>query len=165
MSRVAELMGSWAETLGLDDTDRVRWRALGYLHDALRDESPERLLERVPPVQRRLADSLLHGPAAAEHLRVSGVDDGELLAAVAFHTVGDARFGSMGRALYAADFLEPGRSYLPEWRADLRATMPGELNTVVVEVARARLGHLVEQGARLEPQSVDFWNALALECP
>ncbi len=160
MSRVAALLDGWAQERGLDDVARTTWRALGYLHDALRDEVPEVLRERVSPAERLLPGPLLHGPAAAEQLRIDGVEDGELLTAVAWHTLGDPRFESMGRALYAADFLEPGRTYLPEWREERRGRMPQELDAVTREVARARIGRGLERNGRIHPRTIDFWNAL-----
>lgn len=163
MARVSTLLGSWAEEHGLAAMEQVRWRSVGYLHDVLRDEDPRVLRERVPVALRAFPDLLLHGPAAAEHLRVAGVLDGEFLSAVAFHTVGDASFGRLGRALYAADFLEPGRSFLPEWRAGLRARMPRDLDDVVVEIARARIANLVDRGQSVSWQTVSFWNTLVAE--
>jgi HD superfamily phosphohydrolase YqeK len=163
MTRVAELLGSWAGSLGLDDDEQIRWRAAGYLHDVLREESPETLSQRVPLELRGLPGPLLHGPAAAERLRVGGMKDGELLSAIAFHTVGDATFGPLGRALYVADFIEPGRFFMQEWTAALRARMPHELNAVVFEIVRARLVHLVQEGSTLEARSIGFWNTLVGE--
>jgi len=165
MERVRDLLDAWATELGLEEEDRIRWRSVGLLHDALRDEDPERLRVRVPPSLRSLPGPLLHGPAAAERLRVDGVLDGELLRAVAYHTVGDAAFGRLGRALYAADFLEPGRDFLPEWRAELRGRMPEELDRVVFEIARARIANLVERGSPVHERTIGFWNALAESGP
>jgi HD superfamily phosphohydrolase YqeK len=112
----------------------------------------------------------LHGPAAAERLREEGVADEELLAAVAYHTIGDPSFGQLGRALYAADFLEPGRTFRAEWRAELRERVPAELDAVVLEVARARVAHVREvHGFSDEPglvgraRTVAFLNQLEAE--
>lgn len=163
MGRVAALMRDWSVALGLDEDDRVRWPAVGYLHDALRDENPETLRERIPPDVQDLPGPMLHGPAAAERLRVEGVLDGELLRVIAFHTVGDTSFGRFGRALYAADFLEPARTLLSEWRSDLRARMPGDLDEVVAEIAGARITDRVRRGVAVLPRTLRFWNAL-LEC-
>jgi HD superfamily phosphohydrolase YqeK len=163
MGRVADLLGSWAEALDAGPEERVRWRAVGILHDVLRDEDPDVLRERVPVSLRDLPGELLHGPAASERLRVDGVMDGELLRAVAFHTVGDRAFRGLGRALYAADFLEPGRSFRVEWRAALRARMPAELDEVVSEIAGARIANLLDRGARLHPRTIEFWNCLVAD--
>ncbi len=161
MARVAELLDAWAAEFGLPDGERARWRAAGWLHDALRDADPEVLRPRVPPDRQGLPGAVLHGPAAAERLRIDGVDDGEFLRAVACHTIGSHRLRRLGRALYAADFLEPGRDFEPEWRAGLRDRMPHALDDVVREIVQARIRYLVQRGIELLPDTVAFWNALA----
>jgi len=161
MERVADLLGTWAAALGLDEDARGRWLAVGYLHDALRDAPVEELRARVPPTLAALPGRILHGPAAAERLRVEGVADGELLLTVAYHTLGHPALGTLGRALYAADFLEPGRDLLNDWRAGLRDRMPGALEAVVREVLGARIAHLVDRGSAMRSETVGFWNALS----
>lgn len=163
MARVAALLGTWAGALGLPPKTALRWRAVGHLHDVLRDERPETLRTRVPPDHRDLPDAVLHGPAAAERLRVEGVLDGEILRAVAYHTVGDPGFRTLGRALHAADFLEPGRTFRPEWRAELRARMPDELDGVLRAIVRARTAWLMESGCEVLPRTILFWNSLVRE--
>ena len=138
----------------------MRWAALGYLHDAVREDDPEVLRPRVPPAFSGLPGRILHGPAAAEFLRLDGVDDGEFLNAVAFHTLGHPGMRFMGRALYAADFLEPGRKLLDGWRAELRARMPGEVDEVARQILGARIAHLVEVGSPIRSETVAFWNRL-----
>ena len=160
MERVAAHLTAWATEYGLDEEERVRWAALGYLHDALREDDPETLRSRVAPAFAHLPGRLLHGPAAAERLRVEGVEDGEFLNAVAFHTLGHPGLRRMGRALYAADFLEAGRDLLNDWRAELRGRMPGELDEVVRQVLGARIGHLVDLRSPLRDETVAFWNSL-----
>lgn len=161
MERVADALAGWAEALGLDEIETGRWRSVGYLHDALRDADPAELRERVPPAWRSMPGAMLHGPAAAERLRVDGVEDGELLLAVAYHTLGHPRFQRLGRALYAADFLDPCRELLPERSVGWRGRLPGELDEVVLELVAARVSHLLERRVRLHPETVGFWNALS----
>ena len=163
MERVADLLSDWAAELDLTTADRLRWRAAGLLHDLLRDADPDVLRASVAPELQTLPGPILHGPAAAERLRIDGVEDGELLTAVAFHTVGDDRFGALGRALYAADFLEPGRAFLPELRQELRDRMPEALDEVVLEIVRARISGLLDRRAAVLPRTAAFWNRLAEE--
>ena len=163
MARVADLLGGWATALGLSEDEAARWRAVGYLHDVVRDADPAELRDRIPPVLHVWPDLLLHGPAGAELMRTAGVMDGELLDAVAFHTLGHPGFRRLGRALYAADFLDPGRPFLPEWRAELRERVPDELDTVVFEILRARLRHLLDRGLPILPRTMEFWNQVAGE--
>ena len=161
--RVAVLMGGWAEGLGLDAAGESRWRAAGVLHDALRDADPDALRPRIAPGLQALPAFVLHGPAAAERLRVEGVNDGEFLRAIAYHTLGHPGLDQLGVALYAADFLEPGRDLLNDWREDLRERMPGDLINVVREILAARLGHLLEAGRPVRSETMAFWNSLSHE--
>lgn len=160
MARVAALLDEWAAKLGLDEAERVRWRAAGWLHDALRDAPPERLRPLLSEPFRDLPAGYLHGPATAERLRAEGVDDTELLDAIRYHTLGWDRLGTLGLCLIAADFLEPGRVQRAEWRAALRARMPHELNAVMREVVRAKVERDLQAGEPVRPELLSLWNAL-----
>jgi HD superfamily phosphohydrolase YqeK len=161
MARVAALLDAWAEGLGLPDQDRARWRAAGHLHDALRDERPETLRAQVPAALRELPGPVLHGPAVAERLRREGVQDEELLSAVASHTTGGAGLPTLALALYAADYLEPGRDYSSDQHRSLRSRMPAELRAVVRDVAGERIVRAVESGRPVHPATLALWNELA----
>lgn len=151
IGRVAALLGEWADALGLPEHERTRWLAVGWLHDVLREADPDELRPLVPEEFRDFPGKLLHGPAAAE--RLAGQADPELLDAIRYHTLGSARFGRLGRALYLADFLEPGRRYEPKWTAALRARMPHDMDAVMREVVNARVRHVTESGSILHPET------------
>jgi HD superfamily phosphohydrolase YqeK len=159
MARVAALMDSWAEAWGLGEGDRIRWRAAAHLHDALRDESPGSLRERAEAAPR-LPDPMLHGPAAAARLRAEGVGDEPLLLAITWHTTGHPCLDELGRHLYLADYLEPGRPHTREWHSALRARMPAEAGSVVREVAADRIAQTLRSGHPLLAPTVDFWNGI-----
>ncbi len=161
MVRVATLLGEWATRRGESEREKIRWMAAGYLHDALRDEDPERLRGHVPAPFDELPGKVLHGPAAADFLRKEGVDDEELLHAISYHTVGSKDFGEIGFALVAADFLEPGRKMREDWRAELRERAAGDLREVVKEILADRLGSLLERRRPLGLEAVDMWNLLS----
>jgi len=161
MERVAGLLKEWARAADLPKPERRRWTALGYLHDALKDESPERLREMVPAELRNLPDPVLHGPAAAVRLGEEGVEDAELLLAVSYHTLGHPGFDDAGRALYAADFLEPGRNMRNRWRTELRSRMPAELTDVTRDILKARIVHLLKRRRPVQPETMAMWNSLA----
>ena len=57
--------------------------------------------------------NVLHGPAAAARLQAEGETRASVLEAIRWHTLGWADWDRTGRALYMADFLEPGRSFSP----------------------------------------------------
>jgi len=158
MARVAKLLGDWAEKRGESPRERARWIALGYLHDALREADEEQMRPLVEPRFRELPTKILHGPAVAQRLRGEGVEDEEFLHAAAFHTLGSPDFAVLGKALFAADFLEPGRKLQNDWRAKLRKRAPGDLDGVVQEILLARIRHLLARGRPLRFETVAFWN-------
>jgi len=82
------------------------------------------------------------------------------LDAITYHTVGHPSLRSLGQALYAADFLEPGRKLRPKFRAALRDRMPGDLEGVMQEILGARIEHLVDRGKGIRPETISFWNEL-----
>jgi HD superfamily phosphohydrolase YqeK len=158
IQRVAELVARWAERMGVPDSERNRWLRAVWLHDALRDaalEELEKWAESIPgPAE------LKHGPASAARARAEGEDDRGVLDAVRYHSLGLAEWDMVGRILYCADFLDPGRPFDQEWRAELAERLPADPGAVLREVARSRLIHIVESGWPVLDPTTRFWNSL-----
>lgn len=145
IERVAALLDAWAEAMGVSAAERSRWTRAAYLHDALRDA----------PLEDRRA----HGPVAADRAAREGEHDAGVLDAVRYHTVGYAGWDDVGRMLYLADYLEPGRDHDEGVRA-FAARVPYERDEILREVARRRVIRAVLSGWTLPPETVAFWNAL-----
>ena len=161
MARVAELLREWGEVRREDPLDVERWVAVGYLHDALRDADPGRLRDAMSNPMDQLPDEVIHGPASADRLRRGGVTDEPLLTAIAFHSLGSPDFDDIGKALYVADFLEPGRRLQPKWRGRLRDEMPESLDSVAQAVVGKRVQFLIKKGRPVPPETLGLWNVLA----
>lgn len=153
--RVAELMEGWAEELELPRTDQVRWRAAAVLHDALRDARTEELR---PWTDLDWPAPILHAPACAGRLRREGVEDEELLRAIAYHPVGHPDFSDLGAYLFMADFLEPGREFLEEPRQRIRLLLPEQKEEGLRSVVALRIAHRLEQRGEIRPETVELWN-------
>jgi HD superfamily phosphohydrolase YqeK len=158
IERVARLVAQWAEEMGVPDNERNRWLKAVWLHDALRDAEPEDI-ERWAPSVHGPAE-LRHGPASAARAKAEGETDRGVLDAVRYHSTGLAEWDMVGRVLYCADFLEPGRERQPEDRGTLSARFPKDSGGVLREVARARIGYAVASGWPLPDPTVRFWNSL-----
>jgi HD superfamily phosphohydrolase YqeK len=158
IERVARLVAQWAEEMGVPDSERNRWLRAVWLHDAMRDAEPGEL-ERWAPSMPGPAE-LRHGPASAARAKADGETDRGVLDAVRYHSVGLAEWDMVGRVLYCADFLEPGREHTQDERRALAARFPKDPGGVLREVARARLGHAVTSGWPLPDPTVRFWNSL-----
>lgn len=154
IERVASLLAHWADRQGVTERERRRWLQAAWLHDALRDADETLLRTLIPDSTDPLP--LLHGPAAALMAERHGVNDHEVLEAVRWHTIGNADWGIIGRALYAADFLEPGRDFLREERARLREQWPLDPNGVLRRIVSLRDSHQASRGRTTHPMSAQF---------
>ena len=158
IERVAEMTRAWADRMGVSDEERGRWLQAAWLHDALRDADPA-TIERWAPVATG-PDDLRHGPASAARAEADGVGDEGVLDAVRYHSIGYGGWETVGRVLYGADYLEPGRTFKREWRADLAARFPEDPAGVLRAVATDRLLRLVSSGWPIPEPTVGFWNSV-----
>ena len=156
VARVTDLLDQWAIEMTVPADERLAWRDAGRWHDALRD-APEPVLRRITG-DENLPYHVLHGPAAARCL----VDDGEtragMLEAIRWHTLGNPDWDRTGRALYMADFLEPGRPFSRTDRAFLAAHVPRDFDGVFRQVVRVRIEWAVREGKQLYPETTALWN-------
>jgi HD superfamily phosphohydrolase YqeK len=156
VGRVVELLNSWAVAMELPDDETSRWTAAGWLHDALRD-APEEQLRALSGEGTRLVQ-LLHGPAAAVRAEQDGERRQDVLDAVRYHTIGHADWNRTGRALYMADFLEPGRWFLGHERSYLASHVAHDFDGTFRQVVKLRMEWTLAQGGELFPETVELWN-------
>jgi 2-amino-4-hydroxy-6-hydroxymethyldihydropteridine diphosphokinase len=158
IARVTALLDQWAERLSLPADEQQAWHDVGVLHDALRDASEEEL--------RRLTSDaehpwhILHGPAVAIRLENNGERRTDVIEAIRWHTLGSAHWGRVGKALYMADFLEPGRPFSKADRAFLAAHVTTDFDGVFRQVVRTRIEWTVREGKMLFPETADLWNSV-----
>ena len=146
IERVAGLLSAWAMALHTPDGERARWLKAAWLHDALRDAPA--------------ANELAHGPMAAERAAQEGERDQGVLTAVRFHSLGYVGWDDVGRMLYLADYLEPGRAYDQELRRSLAARVAEERDAVLKQVAARRVAWVIDSRWPLPRETVEFWNSL-----
>ena len=146
IGRVAALLSTWATAMHVSEEERARWLKAAWLHDALRDTPA--------------ANELAHGPLAAERAAHAGETDQGVLDAVRYHSIGSAQWDDVGKMLYLADYLEPGRPFDPELRRSLAARVPDERDAILKQVAARRIGRMIDGRWPLPRATVDFWNAL-----
>ena len=158
IARVTALLDRWSEAMALEPAERRAWHDAGRWHDALRDADEATLRSIVPDAT--LPAAVLHGPAAAAHLAADGERRADVLNAVRLHTIGSPDWARTGRALYMADFLEPGRAFAAEERAALAMRVPGDFDGVFRAVVRERIEWALREGRPLYPECVAMWNGL-----
>jgi HD superfamily phosphohydrolase YqeK len=158
ITRVTVLLDQWAASLASSAEEAKAWHDVGVLHDALRDASEPDLRGLTSDTDRPV--HILHGPAVAIKLAREGEDRSDVLEAIRWHTLGSAHWGRTGKALYMADFLEPGRPFLQADRAFLAAHAVTDFDGVFRQVVRTRIEWTVREGKMLFPETADLWNSI-----
>jgi protein-S-isoprenylcysteine O-methyltransferase Ste14/HD superfamily phosphohydrolase YqeK len=143
---VVALLEEWADAMDVSDHERDRWVKAAWLHDALRDA--------------RLDSGTAHGPAAADRAARDGETDRGILDAVRYHGSGFAGWDDVGKMLYLADYLEPGRKHNGKQRTRLAARVPRQRDRVLRKVVAFEIRWRVRAGRPVNPLTIEFWNAL-----
>jgi 2-amino-4-hydroxy-6-hydroxymethyldihydropteridine diphosphokinase len=145
--------------MGLSLAERQCWVDAGRYHDALRDAPVDEL--------RALAGStieeveLLHGPAVATKLAREGETRRDLLDAIRYHSIGWKKWERVGKALYMADYLEPGRTFDMERRALLALRVPRDFEGIFRDVVTTRMSYAMENGYTKYPESVELLESVS----
>jgi HD superfamily phosphohydrolase YqeK len=156
--RVTTLLDRWAGELRLPPDEARAWHDIGAWHDALRDASEAELREWAADAPWPL--TVLHGPAAANRLASEGETRQDVLEAIRWHTLGNANWSRTGRALYMADFLEPGRPFARAEREFLARTLPNDFDGVFRQVVQLRLEWTIREGKPVFPETAALWNQI-----
>lgn len=163
--RVARMSESLAMLHGAEPR---KARLAGMLHDLARLYPAERLLAECAqagiPVDdfSRANPVVLHAPLSAYLARTRfGVDDAQVLSAIAKHTLGAGEMSPLDCILYLADGLEPGRDY-PE-RAQLAALARHDLPAAMRATIASSLRYLSQRHLPVAPQTAQAMQTFGLE--
>ncbi len=132
----------------------------GLMHDLAKYFKPQKLLEMaqaegldIDPVSEA-TPHLLHADVSAIVARDTfGVKDGEVLQAIANHTLGRPRMSLLSCIVLLADSLEPGRGNTPELEA-LRQMSYQNLDRAVWLTCDYSLKFLLERHCLIHPRTI-----------
>lgn len=163
--RVARMSENLARIHGADP---AKARIAGMLHDLARLYSAERLISESErrgveiDTFSRQNPIVLHAPLSARLAQEEfGVNDGEILSAIAKHTLGSGEMGTLDCILYLADALEPGRDY--ERRAETAALAERDLKAAMHATIASSLRYLTQRHLPLAPQTAAAMKTFGLE--
>ena len=146
-----------------EDEKKAAMAAL--LHDMAKELPKDRMLQ-ILQENAIMADNAHHRPAPVWHgvcaailARTEwGVEDEEILAAVACHTTGRPHMTRLDKILFLADMTSAERSY-PEVEL-LRRLELEDLDRAMVEALRMNIQWLEESGKPVDPVSRKAWQQL-----
>lgn len=149
--------------------DEEKAAFVGLIHDVARAMSPQELLDQAQsrgiPVGKaeRAAPVLLHAPVGAALLqRDWGIEDPEVLEAVACHTTGREGMTLLDKVLFLADKLEEGKEGYYAGLERVRELAEKDLDLALLEFFNWQVRRLVERNALLHPQAIAARNELLL---
>ncbi len=154
-----------AERYGAD-VEKVRIAAL--VHDCAKEIPEEELIDRAHEYGLQLDEisivekALIHGPLGAKIAQAYfGIDDEEILHAIALHTTGGKDMNLIDKIIYLSDFIEEGRKY--DGVAYLRELAFEDLNTALIKSFDNTIQYVVSLNSLLHPNTIFARNSLLME--
>jgi len=158
---VAQEAANLADHYGVD---REKAYLTGILHDYAKDLKPDDLLLIAGEnglidyeVERQLPD-LLHAPVGAFLLKQElGIEDGEMLEAVRFHTMGSLQMSPLDKIIFLADMIEPDRDAYPDLER-LRRLAFDDLDQAMLLGLDSTIRYCLDRRAVLHSRTVEVRN-------
>jgi len=163
MEHVLAVRDCAAELAAIHGVEQRDAALAGLLHDYARDIPAEQLLSMAQ--ERGLVTCsieekvplLLHGPVGAQLIKEElGIDDPQLLEAVALHTLGGPAMGRLAQVVYIADLIAPGRDF--PFVERLREIARKDLDRALLECFASTIGYCLQKFKLIHPQTIDAWN-------
>ncbi len=158
--RVARLAQEMSKHWGLDP---FKAGAAGILHDVAREMSIEeyfRIAKKaaIPLGPGEIANPIiLHAPVGAEILKTRwGINDKDILQAVAGHTIASPNMSAYTKIIFLADNCEPGRKW--QGAEELRRLMKEDLNKAMLFALNELFTWLKGENLPLHPLSLEAYN-------
>ena len=152
--RVASFAEDLARRYGYNQRQQRLCFLAGIAHDMCKEMPIDFLLRTVQTDGQPISDDekanseLLHGRAAAVLLRENyGIHQKTVLRAVRYHTSASAKFDAVGKIIYIADKIEPGRKdcdYLREKIGELT------LDALFLEVLQEVIAFVETKGKKVQ---------------
>lgn len=146
--------------------EKVRYAAI--LHDCAKNYSDAKLLEVAKRSGLELdavtirEPQLLHGPVGAVVAKEEyGVDDADILAAIAYHTTGRVNMTKLEKIIYLADFIEPSRDY--PGVDTLRQMAFENLDDAMIQALTNTIRYITKIGGLIHERTVTTRNAMILK--
>lgn len=159
---VSESAAKLAAQFG-EDVDKAK--LTGLLHDCARGLSSNNLLQMAEAFAivvkdvERCQPVLLHAPLGAYIAQTEyGIDDPQILKAIALHTTGGREMAVLDKIIYVADCIEPGRDFPGVDR--LRKLAAVDLDAAMLAAYDQSLHYILEQGLLIHPATIDGRNWL-----
>jgi predicted HD superfamily hydrolase involved in NAD metabolism len=138
----------------------------GILHDCAKHYTDEELVAKCQKNGVKLTEEELMAPAVI-HAKYGawlaqnkyGIEDEEILSAIACHTTGKPEMSMLDKIVYIADYIEPRRDKA-ENLPQMRELAFKDLDKTMYEILKSTLDYLKAKGASVDPmtqQAFDYF--------
>ncbi len=162
---VADSARSLARKYGCDEEKAY---TAGLLHDVMKNASDFEQLNAISKAGWELTDceksnkKLWHAIAGAAYMKITlGIEDGDLIEAVRYHTTARKNMSLLEKVIYVADFISADRDY-PEVD-EVRNAADESLEKAMMLGLEFCIHEIVERKQVLHPDSVDAYNEIILK--
>ena len=140
----------------------------GILHDCMKDTNGEEQLQIIEKSgiifgnMDRAIPKVWHAKAAAAYARdILGVEDAEILAAIACHTTGKAGMSLFEKVLFLADYTSAERDY--PGADEMRRLAEEDLNGAMYRALAFSITDLAERAKLVHPDTLFAYNEVIAE--
>lgn len=148
--------------------DRGKAAIAGILHDCARNIEGQEVLELCGRYGievnyiTNLQPQLLHGPLGAALARdVYGVEDEDVIRAIACHTTGREDMTLLDKIVFIADYIEPGRKF--HGVDKVRDLAYKDLDKAILISLDNTIKHILDKGVLIHPDTINARNFIIKE--
>jgi predicted HD superfamily hydrolase involved in NAD metabolism len=119
------------------------------------------IAEKMDPALLEYNMELWHAPVGAYLVnKEAGIQDAEILDAIAYHTSGRVGMSLLDKVVYLADYIEPGRSF--PGVDEVRQTAKQNLDHAVIQALRNTIVFLMKRNQAIYPDTFKTYNDLIM---
>jgi predicted HD superfamily hydrolase involved in NAD metabolism len=119
------------------------------------------IAEKMDPALLEYNMELWHAPVGAYLVnKEAGIQDAEILDAIAYHTSGRVGMSLLDKVVYLADYIEPGRSF--PGVDEVRQTAKQNLDQAVIQALRNTVVFLMKRNQAIYPDTFKTYNDLIM---
>jgi predicted HD superfamily hydrolase involved in NAD metabolism len=119
------------------------------------------IAEKMDPALLEYNMELWHAPVGAYLVnKEAGIQDAEILDAIAYHTSGRVGMSLLDKVVYLADYIEPGRSF--SGVDEVRQTAKQNLDHAVIQALRNTVVFLMKRNQAIYPDTFKTYNDLIM---
>ncbi len=144
----------------------------GLLHDCAKSYNDEEIIEKckkhnIPLTKSELkAPAILHAKYGARMARKHyGIEDNEILDAIACHTTGKPAMNLLEKIIFVADYIEP-RRYKMDNLDSIRKLAFEDLDEALYQILKGTLDYLESKGSFIDPmtkETFDYYDKIRKE--